>query len=59
MDKKKTYIAPRLVAVSFKVEHGYADSLTFCALIPEEEPYTEDYTVHEGWGSGNSNTFWN
>ena len=58
METRKTYIAPRLTVVSFKVERGYAESLTFFTALPVEEPYTEDYSVHDGWGSGNSNTFW-
>lgn len=32
-NKKKTYETPQLTVVSFKVERGYAESMTFSAIL--------------------------
>lgn len=56
MKEKKEYIAPRLQAVTFKAEKGYAGSLTALAMDIEDQQM-EDYTCHDTWTSG-SNHFW-
>ena len=59
MEKKKEYVAPALVSITFKTERGYSSSLlTMTALFDaEEQQQMEDYSTANGWTSG-SNSFW-
>lgn len=57
MKDKKKYIAPLLTVVTFRMEHGYAGSLTLFTAMDIEEQQMEDYQVGNNWVSG-SNSFW-
>ena len=61
--EKKTYEAPALTVVTFKMEQGYASSSgtgPFSELFfweNNEQDQMEDYQTGNGWNQG-SNHFW-
>ena len=58
--EKKTYEAPSLTVVSFKVEQGFAGSGPFSSLMfweNNDDEQVEDYETSNGWTTG-SNHFW-
>ena len=58
MKEKKEYIKPELVAVTFRLERGYAVSTPIDAVFTlEDEPQMEDYNTANDWTSGTGN-FW-
>lgn len=63
METKKDYMAPQLTVVTFKAEVGYAGSHTMEMLTfwddAQESEQMETYSMVDGWGSGDNNSFWN
>ena len=64
--KKKTYIIPTMTAVEIRAERGYAESgngVPQAGLIElfygSGSGETESFTVREGWGDDDYNSFWN
>ena len=63
MEKKKEYIKPELTVVSFKVEKGYAESITLtlnlwlASLSDPTNNHMESYEIGNGWMEGTDN-FW-
>lgn len=56
---KKSYIAPQMQVVSFKVEQGFVGS-NFAQLLFWSTPtvdQVEDYSIRSGWTDDGSNTF--
>lgn len=56
---KKTYVAPQMQVVSFKVEQGFVGS-NFAQLLfwtTPEVTQVEDYSVRSGWDDDASNSF--
>ena len=55
---KKSYIAPAVTVVIFKAERGYV--LSDFALFDQTEStdMTESYSVRQGWGDSETNSFW-
>ena len=62
-DTKKTYMAPQLTVVSFRVEAGFLNSQVMDLQLinfndMQEEEQMETYSTHSGWNT-NDNHFWN
>ena len=56
--EKKTYIAPAITIVSFVAEYGYVVSTFTIFDRSENTDMTETYSVREGWGDSENNSFW-
>jgi hypothetical protein len=54
-EKKKEYKAPNLTAVTFKMERGYAFSMTFIGASAEDNEYME--AERHGYGTANNDTW--
>lgn len=62
---KKAYIQPKITVVTFAVERGYANSMSFTSLLfPYDEmnettQAAESFSLRESWtNDDNTNTFW-
>ena len=61
-NEKKPYVAPRLTAVTFRCERGYAASgplqeLDMWLFESDGNEQMENYSTHSGWESSD-NHFW-
>lgn len=70
MKQKAMYLPPQLTAVEFKAERGYAESSNLPLVDelnlllydehnqPSSQSNVEIYDVHNDWGQGSGNHFW-